>query len=201
MYPRFLKRFFDMTTAAVLLVLLSPLLLLIALAVRWRLGSPVLFAQTRVGRDERLFTLYKFRSMRDTRDAQGNLTHPEERVTRLGRLLRRSSLDELPELYNILRGDMSLIGPRPLLKEYIPLYSPEQRRRHSVRPGLTGWAQVNGRNSIAWRDKFSLDLWYIDHMSFRLDCRIVLLTIKKVLAGDDISQKGKATVERFNGSN
>lgn len=201
MYSRFLKRILDIAVAAVSLVVLSPLMIAIGLVVHWRLGSPVIFSQTRVGRDETLFTIYKFRTMRDVKDGHGNLIPPEDRVTRLGRLLRKSSLDEIPELYNILRGDMSLIGPRPLLKEYIPLYSPEQRRRHSVRPGLTGWAQVNGRNRISWQEKFSFDLWYIDHISLWMDCRIVFLTIKKVLAGDDISQKGKATVERFNGSN
>jgi lipopolysaccharide/colanic/teichoic acid biosynthesis glycosyltransferase len=194
-----LKRTFDVFAALVLLVVLSPLLLGTAAAVRLMLGSPVLFRQVRPGLRQRPFVLYKFRSMRDL--PAGSPPVPDaERLTRFGRLLRSTSLDELPELINVLRGDMSLVGPRPLLMEYLPLYSPEQARRHDVRPGVTGWAQVNGRNAVSWEERFRLDTWYVDHHSFLLDLKILLLTVKKVLVREGIAQHGQATMERFRGS-
>lgn len=193
------KRTFDFCVALVLLVLLSPLLLLTAGAVAIMLGTPVLFRQTRPGLGQRPFVLYKFRSMRDL--PPGSPPLPDaERLTAFGRLLRSTSLDELPELVNVLRGDMSLVGPRPLLMEYLPLYSPEQARRHEVRPGLTGWAQVNGRNALSWDERFRLDVWYVDHRGFLLDLRILLLTLARVLRRDGITQQGHATMERFRGS-
>jgi sugar transferase EpsL len=194
------KRAFDVAAAAAALVVLSPVLAAIAVAVRVAIGSPVLFRQTRPGLHGRPFTLLKFRTMTDARDAAGALRHDAERLTRFGRFLRRTSLDELPELLNVLRGDMSLVGPRPLLMEYLPLYSPEQMRRHEVRPGLTGWAQVNGRNALTWEDKFALDVWYVDHRSFRLDVEIVVKTVREVLSGAGVSQPGQATAEPFRGS-
>jgi sugar transferase EpsL len=194
-----LKRTFDVCAALVLLVVLSPLLLGTAAAVRLMLGSPVLFRQVRPGLHQRPFVLYKFRSMRDL--PAGSPPVPDaERLTRFGRLLRSTSLDELPELINVVRGDMSLVGPRPLLMEYLPLYSPEQARRHEMRPGVTGWAQVNGRNAVSWEERFRLDTWYVDHHSFLLDLKILLRTVKKVLIREGIAQHGQATMERFRGS-
>ena len=193
-----LKRAFDVCVSLVLLVLLSPVLVVTAAAVRLLLGAPVLFRQVRPGLHQRPFVLYKFRSMRDPGPGAG--LSDAERLTRFGRLLRSTSVDELPELVNVLRGDMSLVGPRPLLMEYLPLYSPEQARRHQVRPGLTGWAQVNGRNSLAWEERFRLDVWYVDHRSFLLDLRIVMLTLGRVLGRHGIAQQGQATMERFRGS-
>jgi lipopolysaccharide/colanic/teichoic acid biosynthesis glycosyltransferase len=185
--------------SSVALVTLSPLLLTIALLVRWRLGSPILFCQVRPGLAAQPFTMYKFRTMRDAVDAQGQPLSDAERLTALGKFLRASSLDELPELWNVLRGEMSLVGPRPLLTEYLPLYSPEQARRHEVRPGVTGWAQVNGRNAISWQQKFEYDVWYIDHVSLALDLKILGLTVIKVLRRSGISQDGQATMEKFRG--
>jgi sugar transferase EpsL len=187
----------DLGLAAVGLVVLSPLLLGIGLAVRLGLGAPVLFRQTRPGLHGRPFTLYKFRSLVD--DPTRTLTD-QARLTRLGAWLRRTSLDELPELWNVLRGDMSLVGPRPLLMEYLPLYTPEQARRHEVRPGITGWAQVNGRNAISWEEKFGHDLWYVEHRSLWLDLRILRLTLGRVLSGEGISEPGQATATPFRGS-
>ncbi len=195
-----MKRAFDVAVAALMLLALLLPVGLIALLVRWRLGSPVLFCQLRPGRDGRPFEMMKFRTMTDACDAQGELLPDELRLTRFGRFLRASSLDELPELVNVLRGDMSLVGPRPLLMEYLPLYSAEQARRHAVRPGLTGWAQVNGRNALSWEEKFALDCWYVDHQSFWLDLRILLLTVKKVLVREGISAEGDVTMPRFTGS-
>ena len=195
-----MKRLFDAVMAAVGLVLLSPLMALVALLVRWRIGPPVLFAQERPGLGGRPFRIYKFRTMREARDAAGAPLPDELRLAPLGRFLRTTSLDELPELFNVLRGDMSLVGPRPLLMEYLPLYTPEQARRHEVRPGLTGWAQVNGRNAISWEQKFALDVWYVDNRSLLLDLRILALTAAKVLAREGISQEGRATMGRFTGS-
>ena len=192
-----MKRLLDLVLAAVGLVVLSPLLLALALAVRLGLGAPILFRQVRPGLHGRPFTLYKFRSLLE--DAGGVRTD-EERLTRLGSLLRRTSLDELPELWNVLRGDMSLVGPRPLLMEYLPLYTPEQARRHEVRPGITGWAQINGRNAISWEEKFRLDLWYVEHRSVWLDLRILALTLVRVIAGEGISEPGQATATPFRGS-
>jgi lipopolysaccharide/colanic/teichoic acid biosynthesis glycosyltransferase len=194
------KRILDATAAAVGLVVLAPVLAATALAVRVGIGSPVLFRQVRPGLHGRPFRMLKFRTMRDAADASGQPLPDAERLTRLGRFLRSTSLDELPELWNVLRGEMSLVGPRPLLMEYLPLYSPEQARRHEVRPGITGWAQVNGRNAIGWDERFRLDVWYVDHRSLRLDLRILLMTLKKVFAREGISQEGQATMERFAGA-
>lgn len=194
------KRGLDVALAATALVVLAPLLAVIAALVAARVGTPVLFRQRRPGRDGRPFELLKFRTMRELCGADGQLLADEERLARFGRLLRASSLDELPELFNVLRGDMSLVGPRPLLMEYLPLYTPQQNRRHEVRPGLTGWAQVNGRNGLSWEEKFALDVWYVDHWSLWLDAKILLLTPLKVLRAEGISQQGQATMERFTGS-
>jgi sugar transferase EpsL len=194
------KRIFDLILASLGMILLSPFTLLTALAVRAFLGTPVLFRQKRPGYKGHPFFIYKFRTMTDASDSAGNLLPDSERLTRLGRFLRALSLDELPELFNILRGEMSLVGPRPLLMEYLPRYSPEQMRRHDVYPGLTGWAQVNGRNAITWQDKFVLDVWYVDHWSFWLDIKIILLTLWKVTRREGISQPGQATTEYFTGN-
>jgi lipopolysaccharide/colanic/teichoic acid biosynthesis glycosyltransferase len=194
-----LKRAFDI----VLTVLAAPLwglaLAVVALLVRWRLGSPVFFRQVRPGLHGKPFRMVKFRSMTDACDATGQLLPDEQRLPAFGRLLRSTSLDELPELWNVLKGDMSLVGPRPLLMDYLPLYSPEQARRHEVRPGVTGWAQVNGRNAISWPDKFALDVWYVDNRSLWLDVRIIGMTLAKVLRRDGISAAGSSTMERFRG--
>jgi sugar transferase EpsL len=193
------KRAFDVALTVPALIVLSPVFALVALAVRVSLGSPVIFRQQRPGKNERPFTLYKFRTMRDARDAQGTLLPDARRLTRLGAFLRATSLDELPELVNVLRGDMSLVGPRPLLMEYLPLYSPEQRRRHDVRPGVTGWAQVNGRNALTWREKFALDIEYVEHVSMGLDLRILILTIVSVVRSEGISHSGHVTMQPFRG--
>jgi len=195
-----LKRSFDFVVALAGLVVLSPLLLAIVALVRWRLGSPVLFRQQRPGLGGRPFTLVKFRTMTDARSADGAAAPDAQRLTAFGRSLRSTSLDELPELYNVLIGDMSLVGPRPLLMEYLPLYNAHQRRRHEVRPGITGWAQVNGRNAISWERKFDLDVWYVDNASFWLDLKILWLTLWRVLRREGISEEGSATAERFTGS-
>lgn len=194
-----LKRAFDLLAAAVLLLLLSPFIIIIALLVRVKLGSPVIFKQQRPGLYGRPFYLFKFRTMTDERDEKGELLPDEKRLTPLGRFLREMSLDELPQLFNVVKGDLSLVGPRPLLMEYLELYSREQARRHEVRPGITGWAQVNGRNAISWEDKFALDVWYVDNRSFWLDMKILFLTLVKVLKREGISQRGKATMEKFTG--
>jgi len=193
------KRAFDVALTVPALIVLSPVFALVALAVRVSLGSPIIFRQQRPGKNERPFTLYKFRTMRDARDAQGTLLPDARRLTRLGAFLRATSLDELPELVNVLRGDMSLVGPRPLLMEYLPLYSPEQRRRHDVRPGVTGWAQVNGRNALTWREKFALDIEYVEHVSLGLDLRILILTIVSVARSEGISHSGHVTMQPFRG--
>ena len=193
------KRAMDLALTVPALIVLSPVFALVALAVRASLGSPVIFKQRRPGMHERPFTLYKFRTMRDARDAQGTLLPDARRLTRLGAFLRATSLDELPELVNVLRGDMSLVGPRPLLMEYLPLYSPEQRRRHDVRPGVTGWAQVNGRNALTWREKFALDIEYVEHVSLGLDLRILILTIVSVARSEGISHSGHVTMQPFRG--
>jgi len=198
-YHRCGKRVFDLALALPALLLLAPLLLVIALLVRLKLGAPVLFRQPRSGLHGKPFTLYKFRTMTGVRDAEGNLLPDAERLTPFGRFLRRTSLDELPELWNVLRGEMSLVGPRPLLMQYLDRYTPEQARRHEVRPGITGWAQVNGRNALSWEEKFALDVWYVDHHSLWLDLRILALTVLKVLSREGISQPGQATMEEFLG--
>ena len=195
-----MKRLIDLLVASLGLALLSPILLLTALLVRLRLGSPVLFKQQRPGLRGAPFYLYKFRTMTDTRDPGGNLLEDEARMTMLGNWLRKLSLDELPQLINVLKGELSVVGPRPLLMEYLPLYSAEQARRHDVKPGITGWAQVNGRNAISWDEKLRLDVWYVDHRSLALDVKILLMTIAKVFKGEGISQKGRATMERFKGN-
>ncbi|WP_349570011.1 sugar transferase [Azotobacter salinestris] len=194
------KRLFDILIAASALLLLAPLLLALAWLVRRRIGAPVLFRQRRPGLHGRPFELLKFRSMREALDVHGAPLPDAERLTPFGRFLRATSLDELPELWNVLKGDMSLVGPRPLLMEYLPLYSAEQARRHAVRPGITGWAQVNGRNALSWEEKFRLDVWYVEHRSFRLDLRILLLTLRRVLAREGINAEGEATMPRFTGS-
>lgn len=194
------KRLFDLVFTSLVLLVGWPILLLLALLVRLRLGSPVLFHQTRPGYRARPFQLHKFRSMREEHDAQGNLLPDEQRLTPLGKFMRASSLDELPELFNVLRGEMSLVGPRPLLMQYLPRYSPEQARRHDVLPGITGWAQINGRNALTWQDKFKLDVWYVDHWSLWLDLRILVLTVLKVLRREGISQPGHATAQEFMGN-
>jgi lipopolysaccharide/colanic/teichoic acid biosynthesis glycosyltransferase len=193
------RRLFDIAVSVCGLLLLSPLLLVLGLAVRVKLGSPVIFLQDRVGRDGRIFRLYKFRTMTQDRDLSGELLPDAERLTPLGRLLRATSADELPELWNVLRGDMSLVGPRPLLVEYVERYSPEQVRRHEVRPGITGLAQVRGRNSLSWDERLALDVWYVDHRSLLLDLRILLETVGVVLFRRGISHEGEATMPRFDG--
>lgn len=196
---RALKRLLDIGGALTGLALLSLPLAIVAIVVRVRLGTPVLFRQIRPGLNGEPFEMIKFRTMLATTGAAGELLPDAERLTAFGSLLRSSSLDELPELWNVLKGDMSLVGPRPLLMEYLPLYSPQQARRHEVRPGITGWAQVNGRNALSWEEKFALDVWYVENHRFWLDVKILLLTISRVLGRDGISAEGSATAERFNG--
>lgn len=195
-----LKRAFDIVASASALVVLSPVLAITAHKVKKELGSPVLFRQTRPGLHGKPFEMIKFRTMKDVTDEEGNALPDSERLTDFGKKLRASSLDELPELWNVLKGDMSLVGPRPLLMEYLPLYSAEQAKRHNVRPGVTGYAQVNGRNSLSWEDKFKLDTWYVEHQSFLLDLRILLKTVKKVLIKDGINEAGEATMSKFMGA-
>ena len=194
------KRILDITLAITGIVILSPLFLIISFLVLINYGLPIIFRQQRPGYSSTPFWIYKFRTMTDTRDAEHNLLPDSQRLTRLGRLLRSTSLDELPELFNVLRGEMSIVGPRPLLMQYLERYSPEQARRHAVLPGLTGWAQVNGRNALTWDQKFTQDLWYVDHWSFWLDIRIILLTMIKALRQEGINQPGQATAEEFLGN-
>jgi sugar transferase EpsL len=196
----FAKRVFDAVVAGAMLMLTAPLLAFTACLVRTDVGRPILFRQIRPGLNGRPFVMVKFRTMRDLRDSSGQLLSNEARLTRIGRFLRSTSLDELPELWNVLRGDMSLVGPRPLLMEYLPLYTPTQLRRHEVRPGMTGWAQVNGRNTASWEDRFQMDVWYVDNRTLWLDLRILLLTFVKVLTRSGISEPGRATIERFKAS-
>lgn len=195
-----IKRVVDILGAALGLIVFSPILIAISLMIRREMGSPVLFSQNRPGSNGSPFLMIKFRTMRDAIDANGRPLPDAERLTKLGRFLRSSSLDELPELWNVVKGEMSLVGPRPLLMEYLPLYSPEQYRRHEVRPGITGWAQVNGRNAISWDEKFSLDIWYVDNRSLWLDLKIIWLTIRKVIKRDGISAAGEATMSKFTGN-
>lgn len=194
------KSVLDRLTAAVLLLVFSPLLATVAIAIYLRMGHPVLFVQPRPGKNQRIFNFYKFRTMTNDCDSSGNLLPDEKRLTPFGQFLRQTSLDELPQLWNVLKGDMSFVGPRPLLIRYLDRYTPEQARRHDVKPGITGWAQVNGRNSIDWEEKFKLDTWYIDHWSLGLDLRILLLTVWKVIHREGINQQGQATMEEFKGS-
>lgn len=195
-----LKRVCDVVIASTVLLLLSPLYVYVAYKVRRNLGSPVLFRQVRPGLDGKPFEMIKFRSMKDAVDAQGNPLPDSERLTSFGKMLRSSSLDEMPELWNVIKGDMSIVGPRPMLMEYLPLYNAEQAKRHNVRPGITGYAQVNGRNAISWEKKFELDTWYVENQSLWLDFKIMLKTVKKVIAKDDISAEGEATMTKFTGT-
>jgi lipopolysaccharide/colanic/teichoic acid biosynthesis glycosyltransferase len=195
-----MKRLFDVITAIFLLLVLALPLLFCALLVRLKLGAPVFFSQVRPGINGKPFKMIKFRSMTDQHDANGKPLPDAERLTSFGHFLRASSLDELPELWNVIRGDMSLVGPRPLLIEYLPLYSPEQARRHEVRPGITGWAQVNGRNTLSWDEKFKLDIWYVDNQNIWLDLKILFMTVRKVLVRDGIAAKGEVTMSRFTGN-
>ena len=195
-----MKRLFDIFLSATALLLLAPLMLFVGWQIRRKLGSPVLFRQTRPGLNGQPFQMVKFRTMRDAIGPDGRPLPDSERMTPFGSFLRTTSLDELPELWNVLKGEMSLVGPRPLLMEYLPLYSPEQARRHEVRPGVTGWAQINGRNALSWEEKFRLDVWYVDNQSFRLDLKILALTVKKVFVREGISAAGEVTAAKFTGS-
>lgn len=199
MYEKFLKRFFDILLAVFGIVVLSLVFITVAILVRKKLGTPVIFKQVRPGKDEKLFTLYKFRTMTDERSADGNLLSDELRLTKFGKKLRETSLDELPEFFNILKGEMSFVGPRPLLKEYLPLYTEEQRKRHTVRPGLTGLAQVNGRNTLSWEQKFQYDVAYVEHITFMGDIKILLKTVKNVVKRKGISSATHVTMENFTG--
>lgn len=200
MYRKYFKRLFDIICSFLALIVLSPVLLIIAILVRVKLGSPVIFKQKRPGLHEKIFTLYKFRTMTNQKDEQGNLLPDEVRLTKFGKMLRSTSLDELPELWNILKGDMSVVGPRPLLVGYLPLYNDNQKRRHDVRPGLTGLAQVNGRNELDWKQKFKLDTEYTKHITFISDIKIILQTVGHVFAGNGISSTTSATMEEFTGN-
>jgi lipopolysaccharide/colanic/teichoic acid biosynthesis glycosyltransferase len=199
LYAQYGKRLFDVLLTAPVLLICAPVVVLVALCVRLRLGSPVLFCQQRPGLHGRSFTLLKFRTMTEAHDVQGRLLPDAERLTPLGRFLRSTSLDELPELLNVVKGDMSLVGPRPLLMKYLDRYTPEQMRRHDVSPGITGWAQVNGRNAITWEHKFALDVWYVEHLSFWLDLKILALTVWRIITRDGINEPGQATAQEFLG--
>lgn len=194
------KRLFDLLLISIAILLLMPVIIMLAIIIYCVMGSPVVFKQQRPGLEAKPFYIYKFRTMNNKKNGRGELLSDIERLTNFGRWLRATSLDELPSLWNVLKGEMSLVGPRPLLMEYLPLYNSEQARRHEVRPGVTGWAQVNGRNAISWEGKFKLDVWYVDHQSFCLDIKIILLTIKKVFIRDGISAEGEATMPKFTGS-
>jgi len=198
-YRHFFKRFLDIILSLLALIVLSPLLVVLAILVRIKLGKPILFSQKRPGKDEKIFTLYKFRTMTDKKDSEGNLLPDGERLPSFGKFLRSTSLDELPELFNILRGDMSIVGPRPLLVQYLSRYSEEQKRRHEIRPGFTGWAQVNGRNAISWEEKFSYDVWYVDNLTLWLDVKIILRTLMVVCKRSGINSGTSETMEEFVG--
>lgn len=202
MYKHYFKRFFDFGIALVALICMSPILIVVTIWLHFaNKGAGAFFFQKRPGKDGKIFKVIKFKTMTDERDADGNLLPDADRLTNVGRFVRSTSIDELPQLINVLKGDMALIGPRPLLVQYLPLYNKEQARRHDVRPGITGWAQVNGRNAISWTKKFELDVWYVDHCSLWLDVKIIFLTIKKVFVREGISQEGQATMEFFTGNN
>lgn len=202
MYAHFLKRLIDFTIVFIVLLIIWPILLLITIWLHFaNKGAGAFFTQERPGKNGKIFKVIKYKTMTDERDASGNLLPDADRLTPVGKFVRSTSIDELPQLINVLKGDMALIGPRPLLPQYLPLYSKEQARRHEVRPGITGWAQVNGRNAISWTKKFELDVWYVDHCSFALDLKIIFMTIKKVFIREGISQEGQATIEPFNGHN
>lgn len=200
MYAKYIKRPLDFILSLIAIIILSPLLLVVAILVRIKLGKPVIFKQQRPGKNEKIFTLYKFRTMTDKKDENGNLLPDEQRLTKFGKALRSTSLDELPELINILKGDMAIVGPRPLLVEYLSLYNEEQRHRHDVRPGLTGLAQINGRNSISWEEKFKDDIEYVNNITFAQDIKIILKTFVKVFKRDGINQEGNATMRKFEGT-
>lgn len=200
-YDRFFKRIADMLVSGIGLVVISPMLAAVAVWLSLANKGSAFFCQERPGKDGKIFKLIKFKTMNDERDTHGNLLPDADRLTKIGRFVRSTSIDELPQLWNVLMGDMSLIGPRPLLKSYLPLYSKEQMRRHDVRPGITGWAQVHGRNAITWKEKFEYDIWYVDHLSFSVDCKILFQTVYKVIRREGISAEGQATVELFNGHN
>ena len=195
-----MKRSFDILLSLLVLIILSPIMLIVAILIRVNLGGPVLFSQNRPGLNGKVFKMTKFRTMSDKKDESGQLLPDDQRLTKFGLFLRSSSLDELPGIINVLKGDMSLVGPRPLLVQYLPLYTKEQSRRHNVRPGITGWAQVNGRNAISWDDKFKFDVWYVDNYSFWLDIKILFLTVKKVFVREGINAEGHVTIEAFKGS-
>ncbi|SHE45512.1 sugar transferase [Chryseobacterium takakiae] len=201
MYKNLLKRVIDFLIALSGLILLSPVFLIVLLVLYFQNDGKPFFFQRRPGLNEKMFNIIKFKTMTDKKDSKGNYLPDADRLTPMGSFIRQTSLDEIPQLINVLKGDMSLIGPRPLLPQYLPLYNASQKRRHEVRPGITGWAQVNGRNAISWAKKFELDVWYIDHVSFALDCKIVLLTVKKVFKKEGINKEGQATTEAFNGNN
>ena len=196
---KFMKRSFDFICSLLGLILLLPILLAISILIRLNLGSPIIFTQQRPGLSGKPFNIYKFRSMTNEKDKSGNLLPNQLRMTRFGKLIRKLSLDELPQLFNVLKGEISLVGPRPLLMDYLELYSPEQARRHDVRPGITGWAQVNGRNAISWEEKFEHDVWYVDNQSFLLDLKILFLTVKKVFISEGVNKSEEVTMERFTG--
>ena len=200
MYKLFFKRFFDFILSLIAIIMLSPVYLIVIVLVRIKLGSPVFFTKKRPGKDEKIFKMYKFRTMTNEVDENGNLLPDDKRLTKFGKLLRSTSLDELPELFNILKGDMSIVGPRPLLVRYLPLYNEYQKHRHDARPGFTGWAQCNGRNSISWEEKFDLDVYYVNHITFLLDVKIIFKTVKTVLCREGISSEASATMEEFRGS-
>lgn len=201
MYVKYIKRFLDIFCSIIALIILSPAFFIITVLVKIKLGSPVIFRQSRPGKNEKIFRLYKFRTMTNQKDEKGNLLPDSKRLTKFGKFLRSTSLDELPELLNILKGDMSIVGPRPLLVEYLPLYSKKQKHRHDVRPGLTGLAQISGRNAITWEEKFEKDIEYVNNISFINDLKIVISTISKVFKREGISQEGNVTIEKFNGNN
>jgi lipopolysaccharide/colanic/teichoic acid biosynthesis glycosyltransferase len=196
----FIKRLFDIISSAVALIIISPLLIILAVLVRLKLGSPILFRQQRPGLGGKAFAIYKFRTMTDRHDATGNLLPDDQRLPAFGRFLRSTSFDELPELLNVFKGDMSVVGPRPLMMKYLGRYSPEQARRHEVKPGITGWAQINGRNTVSWEDKFKLDVWYVDNWTFWLDMKIIFRSIWMVIAREGITQQGRATIDEFMGT-
>lgn len=200
MYKNFFKRFIDFVVAFILLAILSPILIVVTICLFFANNGKPFFFQDRPGKDERVFKIVKFKSMNDKKDANGNLLPDADRLTKIGSFVRKTSLDEIPQLINVLKGDMSLIGPRPLLPQYLPLYNAHQKRRHEVRPGITGWAQVNGRNAISWQQKFDYDVWYVDHVSLMLDIKILFLTLKKVFIREGISQDGQATTTYFEGN-
>lgn len=201
MYKNYLKRPFDFLAALFGLIILSPIFILVTIALAFANQGKPFFFQARPGKDERIFKIIKFKSMNDKKDAKGNLLPDAERLTKVGSFVRKTSLDEIPQLINVLKGDMSLIGPRPLLVQYLPLYNDFQKQRHMVRPGITGWAQVNGRNAISWKQKFEYDVYYVNHISLKLDLKILLMTVEKVIKTEGINQQGQVTMENFNGNN